>query len=827
MFKVVVVFLILSYSHEILALIESTITQDSQKNTCSLKEKCDFQYNDFENVKYILCHNFDSFSELRPECDAQVFQNVSNYVLHPNQNSLILNDEFDLLGLINLLLSRKNINFVDFKLKNLKGIDLKMFKNYLGKYGSDVKKAMMHTNLMIENSRFNFYIGKNLIDYCDISLTDIQTYFFSLIRGLALGLNTDYSLPICPYVFKNARLAYLSVANIIDHFMIKMLPRFYALGESQEIIDYDLNCSITRFYLFGYNYKFNKEIFNSKVFEFSCILYLSGQINSIETDLFRPFNFLSDIIIEITNMRNFIHDNNGLEWLNYMRIGLRSAREEPIPDYIYILLHNQLSKNLNYTLSNEYEYSDEDFCLFANFPHQKRVVPIIELKKQLKNCSCTLLWLLKVIHMENLKNPMKYMSQNTITTCLNSNFSHMFNACDFDSRISKCNFTNINHEKSSLSQHHVTNLDIHYEFYTIQYFFSIVLNPFMCLLGLVTNSLVALTTFLNRHKELKDKFFRYMFINSLFNAAYCLIYLFNLMSECILRNSLYCSSIHNKILVQYFKIIFVVYLGDVLKIGSNLTYILMIINRYMLVGKDHIKIFEQISYVSFDHTIILIIFTSLGLNVIRLLQYRINFDVENFEYPIIVFNNINSYVNILYLIWHLAGDVLNYLFYSMFTTIIDLLTVVKLRRFLAQKAIRVANHLDHKVKNSQKSELKGVLMVIINSLINFILRLPELSSLLYNLGTHFAPRSWLYVYLCIEMMACHLLIDISSLFYLISLSLNFLVYYFFNKKFKDCLHRMIRFYQVFLKKKIRKKATRFKSAIKRTQHCLFTNSIKC
>ena len=68
---------------------------------------------------------------------------------------------------------------------------------------------------------------------------------------------------------------------------------------------------------------------------------------------------------------------------------------------------------------------------------------------------------------------------------------------------------------------------------------------------------------------------------SWFNCLYCIIYLLNLVSECILPMSIYCFSIRTAQETQYFncvnkpKIIVIGYLGDAVKICSNVTYVLI------------------------------------------------------------------------------------------------------------------------------------------------------------------------------------------------------------------------------------------------------------
>jgi hypothetical protein len=49
----------------------------------------------------------------------------------------------------------------------------------------------------------------------------------------------------------------------------------------------------------------------------------------------------------------------------------------------------------------------------------------------------------------------------------------------------------------------------------------------------------------------------------------------------------FCSSIYTTQFVQYLKIVFIAYLGEVFKMCANISYLMMTLNRFLLVGKDH------------------------------------------------------------------------------------------------------------------------------------------------------------------------------------------------------------------------------------------------
>jgi hypothetical protein len=136
-------------------------------------------------------------------------------------------------------------------------------------------------------------------------------------------------------------------------------------------------------------------------------------------------------------------------------------------------------------------------------------------------------------------------------------------------------------------------------------------------LSFLTNFCVSLTIFKGRKIELKEKFYKYMLVNSIFNSAYSLINLFNLMSECIILNSVFCLSIFRDLPVQYFKTIVIKYLDNVLKISAALCYILMTINRFLLVGKEHSHFLEKVSIISFRKSVKFILIFSSCLSIVK------------------------------------------------------------------------------------------------------------------------------------------------------------------------------------------------------------------
>ena len=77
-------------------------------------------------------------------------------------------------------------------------------------------------------------------------------------------------------------------------------------------------------------------------------------------------------------------------------------------------------------------------------------------------------------------------------------------------------------------------------------------------------------------------------------------------------------------MTQYYKIVFVAYLGESVKMCANISYILIAVNRYMLIGRDHLSILEKISKWEMKRVIQGSIAFSLLINIGHIWQFQVN-----------------------------------------------------------------------------------------------------------------------------------------------------------------------------------------------------------
>jgi hypothetical protein len=111
------------------------------------------------------------------------------------------------------------------------------------------------------------------------------------------------------------------------------------------------------------------------------------------------------------------------------------------------------------------------------------------------------------------------------------------------------------------------------------------------------------------------------------------------------------------------------------------------------------------------------------------------------------------------------------------------MTVKMLEESLAEKA--KLSSLDKRDEQMQ-AERRCVLMVVLNSLVNMLIRFSELLPVVFYIIVETDTKYGGYVFrmLCLTYNQCQTLNEIPNPFYIISLSTNLIFYYFFNKTFK-------------------------------------------
>jgi hypothetical protein len=646
--------------------------------------------------------------------------------------------------------------------------------------------------LIFGMSNVDFYVnGKPSSEYTcnpDIIPDDSSlgvSYFSSYVYDIKIEYGNTYgsfsSPAICPYLFKNAVLYDISLNFQVESFLFVSLFRFQQVNYTEKS---SINSNVSyELAVEGYNYKLDTGILHPLVFEKTPELYCSGTIQSVQTDLFKNFQLLTSLSFYLTSLGNFYHQI-GIKWLKYLNKGsVVTLNSQYIP----------------------YVYPDSDFCIFAEFPLDKSIALELDIPKE--NTSTLFVWLCKSGGM--IGNP-----------CNQS-----INSSKINASLNLCNL------KEKQINSYPTYPD-YYQTQVINMFFMqlipFVLIPCACLIGLFLNWIIIKTVKENEKKDLKEDFYKYMRANAKFNCIYCLTFVFYPMTSCDWRLSYsFCSSIFTSQIVQY---VFIAYFGETIKMCANFSYLMMTLNRYLLVGKDHSQWLVGLAKIEFKWLIRGSILFSALINIGHGWQFQAVEDLK-FKFQKSYTGNyyqLNGYSfsdypfanqSQAYLIYAIVYFVINFGVFFALNTGIEIKLVRRMHKELTEKRERLTKmnadrqrapvvstasvdlskasqsvEANEREEEDFKKERKVIKMVMFNCFFNFVLRAPDILfwmesqsvwSMFYTqylgiFGTGEEDSQREYTPGLLSLIS-----DVGFLTYILTFSTNFLIFYKFNKNFKE------------------------------------------
>jgi hypothetical protein len=228
----------------------------------------------------------------------------------------------------------------------------------------------------------------------------------------------------------------------------------------------------------------------------------------------------------------------------------------------------------------------------------------------------------------------------------------------------------------------------------------------------------------------------------------------------------------------------------------------------MLIGRDgHNPTLKKISKWEFKWVVGLSLGFSALVNIGHIFQYKLN--SGGFYLP----NNYYLYIDLAYpsiieetlsvSVYFLLYVIVDYIGFFIINTLVEVTMVKKLHFELEEKRKRLekmdenenGSHKNtstdpisfrkrRKHEIEEKTEQRAILMVVINALINFFFRLPELF-FIYSVSCQFFGLSfWTDILRSFQNLS-QLTVDLTYFFYILTFSTNFLIYYLFNLKFKQ------------------------------------------
>ena len=314
-------------------------------------------------------------------------------------------------------------------------------------------------------------------------------------------------------------------------------------------------------------------------------------------------------------------------------------------------------------------------------------------------------------------------------------------------------------------------------------------------------------------KQSKQRRFQRVQTIRLFAIKFNLIHLISWLNECIYPFQVFCPIIRKTVFMQSFKIIVEETLMTALKFMNNFTYIRFAFNRISLIGKDHSKLVKFMCDLSIKKYIAFSLFISIGLSVIKVFEYDINPGLPNYSYPI-SYDYISSFVlekiSHFFILTFISDYLLNHVIFLLINLAIDIGMIVKLQQTLKERLEKAKEYstkaqLETKEKESENAFSNARSMVICNTSLNLILKLPSSLYSLFYLYFHFAKSymntaisnsnhllsKYIFFDVCIDAHVCEMFIKLSDFLYLLCISIQLFFYKHFDKKFDQCLKRIL------------------------------------
>jgi len=769
--------------------------------------ECPFKKKTYNESSEII-RNFYNLSQLEfTQCNEPII--VKDWGLKPVQK-LILDKTLNFKGLMFNLINEiicvhlDNFNGFDLLSDPFKEIQFIVYKNKFDFWS-------------IDSSNFHFYINNKLINEQEcLNNTNWDNFITnSMIFSLKITSNSKYLKKTCTYVFKNTIIDNLFLFDLRSSYVNSNILTFLKLNHTNN----DLNSNINQVLFSLYRIKFDENLFNKDLFQNTTCLDLNGVLNGIQNDLFKYFKKLSLIRIRIQYVRQLFATNN--KWIEYLNYDLETFDLISLRDYIFELLPYSILLVIDQTFPNLtlYNYPNEDFCLYSKFPHNKLVFP--QLKPiEYSSCSCTELYLIqysieiqfefqyftsKVLPTyEYWQYYMDNIYEKTFSKCFENKmeFYNLITICDFKQRLNKCDLKIVlrNDENSSyfemLDWQEVSKLS--------SLIFSVYLNSIFTLIAIILSILTLLIIKSNAVIKEKNAMYNFLFINTILTMIHITMYAFRLIGICV-ENDFYCSPLNETKFNIYYKTIIILFIGETLKSSSNFSYLSFSLSRYIKVTSTKLSFLLKFDKLKKRYYFLISLIIAIFINLYHLFEYNFNltkisgflnskdsfgsffkYSNTNSEY-IDHFTTIQYYLlNIFFYLKLIFSD----LSYIVLNVIVDLklLSFVKIQN--AKKATITSKILDNNNRNKGDSTTNKITsMIILNGLNCFILRFPSALANMYGFifrfdksNKSFEPTISGYI-VCRRHKICDNLQEILYFFYLISLLLQFFIFFKFDKIF--------------------------------------------
>lgn len=773
-----------------------------------------FDDNKISEIIYIDFKSFDQLSMYDGQLVKQRLRTSVSIKIIP-ENFMLLDSPVRLTFLRDI---KHQIHVFNVFFLNLKAI---VIQPGLFKLNSSTKHKI---TIRIMYSDFKL-VHRNTRPRCDHNSIGHNETVFNTSRDLYL--DARYYTDTCKYIFRNARLNRLEIVRISESFV-----RRNKLGFAGSVVGGSFDSRISLLVLsYAYRVQLNQRLIDPDIFQTIYSLEVSNDIVNIEAGLFRPLRNLKTIFFDLVNVRYLF--GKGLTWLESINVDVK-VNLTNLTDYLqhrdtsfFIQTFAPASLDDEYYAKFIYTYLEEDFCWFVKFPFESLL--FLDIYHNCTNgCSCTKYWLLKHVKLlENFPNIRFYPYSKIKLPSTFVDYKSQSNECNFTHRVQLC--------QKPISPQSISSPWSIYDFVDeIERLdlVTFILTPVVSTLGLVT-SIINLCV-LSRIKlnpntdEIKQRYmFELMRANSAINLAYCIIHLLMLMNKCVTENGVACSSLYKTWFGQYFKIVCVEFVGNILKTFSSLTMFGISLERYTLLEKDSkLAVFIEAKVKGAskklkNFLLVMVSFLVISLNVDKLINYeQVDFN-STFKVRASPFSTVDFFINYplfladfisikyrhsgtdldsfrahsrLYLTFYLLNTLLIEIVLFVLLTISDVLMLASLRRTIEEKKKVLKALSNSGVSLNSLNEIEQISqaatrVIIVNTFVLVVLKLASLvmEAFKYFISTknYFLDTTRRLPPFCHSFKICLVYDDLLKIFYLAWLSYSLLLFYYLNRHFRQ------------------------------------------
>ena len=277
-----------------------------------------------------------------------------------------------------------------------------------------------------------------------------------------------------------------------------------------------------------------------------------------------------------------------------------------------------------------------------------------------------------------------------------------------------------------------------------------------------------------------------MILNASFNIFYCFIMILKLGNECIFYYwSIFCSSIYQSELMQYFKIIMVQFLGNTFRTCGSLSYLAFSLSRFVLISEELKKspFLVKFSKIKIKHFVIMFLTLGSLISCYKIFQYKNNeLNLPFMSFPLEKYDNKyckykSSYECKLFDALKSIDIALNDIIFLILSIFLDIFLFKTFKKEMTSKKKLLNASKYEELKKKQDDVIK---MVIINGLIYVGSHLPLfISSVLLIVFSKKISN------FCSHKYSCDIINEITKFFCVISMFLQFFIYFRFNYIFRN------------------------------------------